>query len=58
MPRGRPPLRNREQVLAAAVRLADADGLDAVTMRRVASEIGAGAMSLYTYVPDRNTSST
>ncbi|MEU4688255.1 TetR/AcrR family transcriptional regulator [Actinoplanes sp. NPDC023714] len=53
MPRGRPPVHNREQVLSAAVRLADADGLDAVTMRRVASEIGAGAMSLYTYVPDR-----
>ncbi|WP_433826472.1 TetR/AcrR family transcriptional regulator [Actinoplanes sp. CA-015351] len=53
MPRGRPPVHNRDQVLAAAVRLADANGLDAVTMRRVASEIGAGAMSLYTYVPDR-----
>jgi AcrR family transcriptional regulator len=39
--------------VAAAIRLADADGLDAVTMRRVAAEIGAGAMSLYTYVPDR-----
>lgn len=39
--------------MAAAIRLADGDGLDAVTMRRVAAEIGAGAMSLYTYVPDR-----
>jgi AcrR family transcriptional regulator len=51
--RGRPPAYTREQVVDAAIRLADADGLDAVTMRRVAAEIGAGAMSLYTYVPDR-----
>ncbi|MFC7527475.1 TetR/AcrR family transcriptional regulator [Actinoplanes sp. GCM10030250] len=53
MARGRPPAYTRDQVVDAAVRLADADGLDAVTMRRVAAEIGAGAMSLYTYVPDR-----
>lgn len=46
-------MHSREQMVAAAIRLADADGLDAVTMRRVAAEIGAGAMSLYTYVPDR-----
>ncbi|MEV6303981.1 TetR/AcrR family transcriptional regulator C-terminal domain-containing protein [Actinoplanes sp. NPDC051861] len=53
MARGRPPAYTREQVVDASIRLADADGLDAVTMRRVAAEIGAGAMSLYTYVPDR-----
>lgn len=51
--RGRPPARTREQVIAAAVAIADADGLAAVTMRRVATEVGAGAMSLYTYVPDK-----
>ncbi|WP_436527414.1 TetR/AcrR family transcriptional regulator [Actinoplanes sp. HUAS TT8] len=53
MPRGRPPAYTRDQVLAAAVTVADAEGLEAVTMRRIATEIGAGAMSLYTYVPDR-----
>ena len=53
MARGRPPAYTREQVVDASIRLADADGLDAVTMRRVAAQIGAGAMSLYTYVPDR-----
>ncbi|GAA2857801.1 TetR family transcriptional regulator [Actinoplanes cyaneus] len=54
MPRGRPPAYTRDQVLAAAVTVADAEGLEAVTMRRIATEIGAGAMSLYTYVPDRD----
>lgn len=53
MPRGRPPAYTRDQVVTAAVAVADSDGLDAVTMRRVATEVGAGAMSLYTYVPDR-----
>jgi crotonobetainyl-CoA:carnitine CoA-transferase CaiB-like acyl-CoA transferase len=32
------------------VAIADADGLDAVSMRRVASELGAGTMTLYHYV--------
>ena len=54
MARGRPPAHTRDQVVAAAIRLADAEGLAAVTMRRIATEIGAGAMSLYTYVPDKD----
>jgi AcrR family transcriptional regulator len=54
MARGRPPAHTREQVVEAAIRLADAEGLAAVTMRRIATEIGAGAMSLYTYVPDKD----
>ncbi|SNY57539.1 TetR/AcrR family transcriptional regulator [Paractinoplanes atraurantiacus] len=54
MARGRPPSHTRDQVVDAAVALADAEGLAAVTMRRVATEIGAGAMSLYTYVPTRD----
>ena len=53
MPRGRPPQRTREQVVAAAVAIADAEGLDALTMRRLAAEMGAGVMSLYTYVRDK-----
>ncbi len=36
-----------------AVAIADADGLDAVTIRAVAARIGASAMSLYSYVPDK-----
>ena len=54
MARGRPPAHTRDQVVAAAIRVADAEGLAAVSMRRIATEIGAGAMSLYTYVPDKD----
>ncbi|GAA0555348.1 hypothetical protein GCM10010172_42570 [Paractinoplanes ferrugineus] len=53
MVRGRPPAHTREQVVDAAIGLADTEGIAAVTMRRIATEIGAGAMSLYTYVPDK-----
>ncbi|WP_306205044.1 TetR/AcrR family transcriptional regulator [Actinoplanes sp. RD1] len=53
MSRGRPPAHTVEQVVEAAIAVADAEGLPAVTMRRIATEIGAGAMSLYTYVPDK-----
>lgn len=40
-------------VVAAAVQIADRDGLEALSMRRVAGDLGVGAMSLYTYVPGR-----
>ncbi|MGA5304751.1 TetR/AcrR family transcriptional regulator [Nucisporomicrobium flavum] len=53
VPRGRPPARSRSQVVAAAIAVADAEGLDALTMRRLAAELGAGPMSLYTYVRDK-----
>jgi AcrR family transcriptional regulator len=42
-----------EQVVASATVLADAEGLEAVTMRRVARRLGVAAMSLYTYVPGK-----
>lgn len=45
---------SREKIVIAAVALADEDGLDAVTMRRVADRLGAGAMSLYRHVSDKN----
>lgn len=53
--RGRKPAFSREAITAAAVALADAEGLEAVTMRRVASAVGAGVMSLYSYAPDKET---
>ncbi|MEW2128941.1 TetR/AcrR family transcriptional regulator C-terminal domain-containing protein [Streptomyces sp. NPDC005435] len=53
--RGRRPSFSRTAITAAAVALADTEGLDAVTMRRVAAEVGAGVMSLYTYAPDKDT---
>ncbi|MFE2225819.1 TetR/AcrR family transcriptional regulator [Streptomyces kronopolitis] len=53
--RGRPPAHSRAAITAEAVALADAEGLPAVTMRAVAARIGAGAMSLYSYVPNKET---
>jgi AcrR family transcriptional regulator len=42
-----------DDVVAAATVLADEEGLDAFSMRRVAERLGIGVMTLYTYVPDR-----
>jgi AcrR family transcriptional regulator len=53
--RGRRPSFSREAITGAAVALADAEGLEAVTMRRVAARVGAGVMSLYSYAPDKET---
>ncbi|NUR31456.1 MAG: TetR/AcrR family transcriptional regulator [Catenulispora sp.] len=52
--RGRPPAHTRDAVVAKAVGVADAEGLSAVTMRRVATALGTGTMSLYTYVSERD----
>jgi AcrR family transcriptional regulator len=49
-PSGRRPKLTREQLAAAAVRLADAEGIDALSMRRLAAELDVGTMSLYHYV--------
>ncbi|CAL9382182.1 hypothetical protein SUDANB58_01080 [Streptomyces sp. enrichment culture] len=49
--RGPRPAYSRADIAAAAVRIADAEGLEAVSMRRVAAELGCGTMSLYNYVP-------
>lgn len=53
--RGRPPAYDRATITAEAVALADTEGLAAVTMRAVAARIGAGTMSLYSYVPNKET---
>lgn len=42
-----------DQVVDAAVDLADTEGLDAVAMRPLAKRLGVGAMSLYTHVSGR-----
>jgi AcrR family transcriptional regulator len=49
--RGPKPAFTRAGIAAAAVRIADAEGLDGVSMRHVAAELGCGTMSLYNYVP-------
>ena len=50
---GRPAQRSRAEITAVAMDIADAEGLDAVSMRRVAAELGTGAASLYRYVETR-----
>ncbi len=48
----RTPL-SRERALAAATDLADAEGITALTMRRLASALGVEAMSLYHHLPGK-----
>lgn len=48
--RGPQPSLTRDQIARAAIEIADADGIEAVSMRRVAAAVGAGTMSLYRYV--------
>lgn len=43
----------RDAVLGAAIAVADADGLDALSMRRLGGELGVEAMSLYNHVGSR-----
>ncbi|MFC9130449.1 TetR/AcrR family transcriptional regulator [Streptomyces sp. NPDC057099] len=52
--RGPAPERSRAQITAAAVELADAEGLAAVSMRQVAAKLDTGPASLYRYLADRN----
>lgn len=49
----RPPL-TRDRVVRAAVEIADREGLDALTMRRLGSELGVRAMSLYRHVANKD----
>jgi AcrR family transcriptional regulator len=44
----------RQRVVAAAVELADRDGIESISMRRLAQELGVEAMSLYTHVRSKN----
>ncbi|WP_018634691.1 TetR/AcrR family transcriptional regulator [Parafrankia elaeagni] len=62
----RPPARARERqatprvsltsdrIVAAGLGIADAEGLEAVSMRRVAAALGVGTMTLYTHVQDKD----
>ncbi|WP_104110372.1 MULTISPECIES: TetR/AcrR family transcriptional regulator [unclassified Arthrobacter] len=44
---------SKRRVVLEAVRLADSEGVDKLSMRRLASVLGAGAMSLYHYVASK-----
>lgn len=48
------PALTRERILQTAVRLADRDGPDAVTLRKIAGELGVHVTSLYNHVPTRD----
>jgi len=49
--RGPKPGLDVATIVRSAIELADAEGLSALSMRRVAERLGVGTMSLYTYVP-------
>ncbi len=49
-PGSRKPRFTREQIAQVAVAIADHEGFEAVSMRRIADELGAGTMTLYYYV--------
>ncbi|MGH3259359.1 MAG: TetR/AcrR family transcriptional regulator [Streptosporangiaceae bacterium] len=52
--RGPKPRHDRAAIASAAVRIADAEGLEGLTMRRVASELGMATMTLYNYLPTKD----
>jgi AcrR family transcriptional regulator len=45
---------HRDEIVAAALKLADAEGPDAVSMRRIAKDLGVGTMSLYHHIPTKD----
>jgi len=50
---GEPPSTAVARIVRAATKLADRDGVEKISMRSLASELGCGAMSLYHYVPSK-----
>ncbi len=48
------PSLSRERILHAAMRIADVDGLDALSMRRLGAALGVEAMSLYHHVASKD----
>ena len=45
---------SRKRIIAAAIELIEAAGAEAVSMDRLATELGCGVISLYCYVPSKN----
>ncbi|MFJ3876521.1 TetR/AcrR family transcriptional regulator [Streptomyces sp. NPDC090077] len=48
------PALSREQIVAAAVRLLDAEGIEALSMRKLGAEMGTAATSLYRHVANKD----
>jgi AcrR family transcriptional regulator len=53
-PASRRPAHTRADIARAALEIADSQGFDAVSMRRVAERLGAGTMTLYHYVRNKD----
>jgi AcrR family transcriptional regulator len=51
--RAQQPSLSREQIVRAAIELADAEGDEALSMRRIAAQLGVGTMSLYWYIASK-----
>lgn len=51
---GRPPKITRAEIVAAALRVIETDGVGALTMRRLARELGTTAMAIYHHVRDKD----
>jgi AcrR family transcriptional regulator len=51
--RGPKPSLTLDEIVRVAIAVADRDGIDGLSMRRVAGELGVGTMSLYRYVPGK-----
>jgi AcrR family transcriptional regulator len=51
--RGPKPAMSLDQIVHAAIAIADAEGLEALSMRRVAEQVGFTTMALYRYVPSK-----
>lgn len=48
------PAVTRDEIVAAGLAIADAEGLDGVSMRRVAQDLGVGTMTLYSHVAGKD----
>lgn len=53
-PASRKPAHTRADIARAALEIADSEGFDAVSMRKVAQRLGAGTMTLYHYVRNKD----
>ncbi|WP_406276644.1 TetR family transcriptional regulator [Nocardia sp. NBC_00881] len=51
--RGRPPSLTEDQIVDAALEIVRADGLDALSMRRLSQQLGRSQMAAYSYVADK-----
>ncbi len=52
--RGPRPAHSRADIAAAAIHVADAEGIEAVSLRRVAGEMGTGTTTLYRYIVNKD----